>query len=193
MSEQGYLIFCLDNRGTGGRGKAFKNLSYGDLSKWSVYDQIEGAKYLSSLPFVDQDRLGFWGWSGGGYLTIALMTRAADYFKVGISVAPVTDFRTYDTIWAERHMGMLNKNKVGYEKANLNNYADLLKGKLLIIHGTQDDNVHYQNTLFFIDRCVELNKPVDSFFYPNRNHSIKGGNTRLHLFTKMTDYITPNL
>ena len=193
MSEQGYLIFCLDNRGTGGRGKAFKNLSYGDLSKWSVYDQIEGAKYLSSLPFVDQDRLGFWGWSGGGYLTIALMTRAADYFKVGISVAPVTDFRTYDTIWAERHMGMLNKNKVGYEKANLNNYADLLKGKLLIIHGTQDDNVHYQNTLFFIDRCVELNKPVDSFFYPNRNHSIKGGNTRLHLFTKMTDYITTNL
>ncbi len=193
MSEQGYLIFGLDNRGTGGRGKAFKNLAYGDLSKWSIYDQIEGAKYLSSLPFVDKDRLGFWGWSGGGYLTIGLMTRAADYFKVGISVAPVTDFRTYDTIWTERYMGLLGENETGYVKADLNNYAELLKGKLLIIHGTQDDNVHYQNTLFFINRCIKLNKPVDSFFYPNRNHSIKGGNTRLHLFTKMTAYITANL
>ena len=193
MSEQGYLIFCLDNRGTGGRGKNFENLAYGDLSKWSVYDQIQGAKYLSSLPYVDGDRLGFWGWSGGGYLTIGLMTRAADYFKVGISVAPVTDFKTYDTIWTERHMGMIHTNESGYEKANLNNYADLLKGKLLIIHGTQDDNVHYQNTLFFIDKCIELNKPIDSFFYPNRNHSIRGGNTRLHLFSKMTEYITTNL
>ena len=193
MSQQGYLIFCLDNRGTGGRGKDFENLAYGDLSKWSIYDQIQGAKYLASLPYVDKDRLGFWGWSGGGYLTIGLMTRAADYFKVGISVAPVTDFKTYDTIWTERHMGMLQTNQDGYIKANLNNYAELLKGKLLIIHGTQDDNVHYQNTLFFLDRCIELNKPVDSFFYPNRNHSIKGGNTRLHLFTKMTEYITTNL
>ncbi|NQV51282.1 MAG: S9 family peptidase [Candidatus Marinimicrobia bacterium] len=193
MSQQGYLIFCLDNRGTGGRGKAFENLAWGDLSKWSIHDQIEGAKYLQSLPFVDKDRLGFWGWSGGAYLTIGLMTRAADYFKVGVAVAPVTDFKTYDTIWTERHMGMIHENEAGYARANLNNYADLLKGKLLIIHGTQDDNVHYQNTLFFINRCIELNKPVDVFFYPNRNHSIQGGNTRLHLFTKMTDYMTTNL
>ncbi len=104
MSQEGYLIFCLDNRGTGGRGKAFENLAWGDLSKWSIPDQIEGAKYLQSLPYVDKDRLGFWGWSGGGYLTIGLLTRAADYFKVGVAVAPVTDFRTYDTIWTERHM-----------------------------------------------------------------------------------------
>jgi len=193
MLQQGYLIFCLDNRGTGGRGKEFENLAWGDLSKWSIYDQIQGAKYLQALPFVDKDRLGFWGWSGGGYLTIGLMTRAADYFKVGVAVAPVTDFKTYDTIWTERHMGLLSINAEGYEKANLNNYVDGLKGKLLIIHGTQDDNVHYQNTLFFINRCVELNKPIDSFFYPNRNHSIQGGNTRLHLFTKMTDYFTTNL
>lgn len=193
MSEQGYLIFCLDNRGTGGRGKAFENLSYGDLSKWSIQDQIAGAEYLSKLPYVDKNRLGFWGWSGGGYLTIGLMTRAADYFTTGISVAPVTDFKTYDTIWTERHMGLLHKNKEGYEKANLNNYAELLKGKLLIIHGTQDDNVHFQNTMFFINRCIELNKPVDLFLFPNRNHSIKGGNTRFYLFSKMTDYILNNL
>ncbi len=193
MIQQGYLIFCLDNRGTGGRGKAFENLAWGDLSKWSIHDQIEGAKYLQSLPFVDRERLGFWGWSGGGYLTIGLLTRAADYFRVGIAVAPVTDFKTYDTIWTERHMGLLERNAEGYAKSNHNNYAHLLRGKLLIIHGTQDDNVHYQNTLFFVNRCIELNKPVDSFFYPNRNHSIQGGNTRLHLFTKMTEYITSNL
>jgi len=193
MSEQGYLIFSLDNRGTGGRGKVFENLSYGDLSKWSIQDQIEGAEYLRTLPYVDKNRLGFWGWSGGGYLTIGLMTRGADYFKAGISVAPVTDFYTYDTIWTERHMGHPDSNPAGYENANLNNYAQLLQGKLLIIHGTQDDNVHYQNTLFFINRCIELNKDVDLFFYPNRNHSIKGGNTRLHLFSKMTEYFLKNL
>jgi dipeptidyl-peptidase-4 len=193
MSQEGYLIFCLDNRGTGGRGKAFENLAWGDLSKWSIPDQIEGAKYLQSLPYVDKDRLGFWGWSGGGYLTIGLLTRAADYFKVGVAVAPVTDFRTYDTIWTERHMGMLHENATGYANANHNNFAHLLEGKLLIIHGTQDDNVHYQNTLLFINKCIELNKPVDSFFYPNRNHSIQGGNTRLHLFSKMTNYFKDNL
>ncbi|MFQ6609963.1 MAG: S9 family peptidase [Fidelibacterota bacterium] len=193
LAEQGYLIFCLDNRGTGGRGKAFKNLSYGDLSKWSINDQIEGAKYLATLPYVDQERIGFWGWSGGGYLTIGLLTRAADYFKVGVAVAPVTDFRTYDAMWAERHMGLFQENREGYEKANLNNYAGLLKGKLLIIHGTGDDNVHYQNTLMFVNQCIDQNKQVDVFFYPNRNHSIRGGNTRLHLFTKMTDYFNTNL
>jgi len=193
MTEQGYIIFCMDNRGTGGRGKAFKNLSYLDLSKWSVHDQIEGAKYLATLPYVDKNRIGFWGWSGGGYLTIAMLTRAADYFKTGVAVAPVSDFKLYDAIWTERYMGLANENIEGYKSANLINTAGGLKGKLLIIHGSGDDNVHYQNTLQFINKCIELNKPVDMFIYPNRAHSISGGNTRLHLFTKITDYFLRNL
>ena len=193
MTEQGYIIFCVDNRGTGGRGKAFNSLSYLDLSKWSVHDQIEGAKYLAKLPYVDRNRIGFWGWSGGGYLTIALLTRAADYFKTGVSVAPVTDFRLYDAIWTERYMGLIDENVEGYKKANLLNNAKGLKGNLLIIHGSGDDNVHYQNTLQFINKCISLNKKVDMFIYPNRAHSISGGNTRLHLFTKITDYFLRNL
>jgi len=193
MTEQGYIIFVADNRGTGGRGKAFKNLAYGDLSKWSVHDQIEGAKYLAKLPYVDKNRIGFWGWSGGGYLTIAMLTRGADYFKTGVAVAPVTDFRLYDAIWTERYMGLINENVEGYEKANLINTAGGLKGKLLIIHGSGDDNVHYQNTLQFINKTISINKQVDMFIYPNRAHSISGGNTRLHLFTKITDYFLRNL
>ena len=193
MTEQGYIIFVLDNRGTGGRGKAFKNLAYGDLSKWSVHDQIEGAKYLAKLPYVNKNRIGFWGWSGGGYLTIAMLTRGADYFKTGVAVAPVTDFRLYDAIWTERYMGLINENVEGYKKADLINTAGGLKGKLLIIHGSGDDNVHYQNTLQFINKCISINKQVDMFIYPNRAHSISGGNTRLHLFTKITDYFLRNL
>ena len=193
MTEKGYIIFCVDNRGTGGRGKLFKNLSYGDLSKWSVHDQIEGAKYLAKLPFVNKKRIGFWGWSGGGYLTIAMLTRGADYFKSGVAVAPVTDFKLYDAIWTERYMGLENENVEGYKNANLNNTADGLKGDLLIIHGSGDDNVHYQNSLQFINRCILLNKKIDLFIYPNRAHSISCGNTRLHLFTKSTDYFLRNL
>ena len=193
MTEQGYIIFVVDNRGTGGRGKAFKNLAYGDLSKWSVHDQIEGAKYLAKLPYVNKNRIGFWGWSGGGYLTIAMLTRGADYFKTGVAVAPVTDFRLYDAIWTERYMGLINENVEGYKKADLINTAGGLKGKLLIIHGSGDDNVHYQNTLQFINKCISINKQVDMFIYPNRAHSISGGNTRLHLFTKITDYFLRNL
>ena len=193
MTEQDYIIFTLDNRGTGGRGKAFKNLSYGDLSKWSVNDQVEGAKYLASLPYVDKNRIGFWGWSGGGYLTIALLTKAADYFSTGVAVAPVTHFFTYDAIFAERQMNLPANNPEGYQRANLQNYVHLLKGKLMIIHGTSDDNVHYQNVMQFVDKCVEQNKQLDIFLYPNKNHSITGGNARLHLFTKARNYFNDNL
>lgn len=193
MTEQGYIIFVVDNRGTGGRGKAFKNLAYGDLSKWSVHDQIEGAKYLAKQPYVNKNRIGFWGWSGGGYLTIAMLTRGADYFKTGVAVAPVTDFRLYDAIWTERYMGLINENVEGYKKADLINTAGGLKGKLLIIHGSGDDNVHYQNTLQFINKSISINKQVDMFIYPNRAHSISGGNTRLNLFTKITNYFLRNL
>ena len=193
MTERGYLIFCVDNRGTGGKGKTFKNLAYGDISKWAVNDQIEGAKYLAGLPYVDASRIGFWGWSGGGYLTCMMLTRGADYFKTGVAVASVSDFRNYDTIWTERYMGLLSENAKGYDAANVLNYADLLKGKLLLIHGTGDDNVHPGNTLQFADVLIAKNKQFDLMLYPNRNHRIDGGNTMRHLFTLITNYFLERL
>ena len=193
MTEHGYIVFCVDNRGTGGRGKAFKNLSYLDLGKWSVHDQIEGAKYLSTLPYVDASRLGFWGWSGGGYLTCMMLTKGAGYFKTGVAVAPVTDFHLYDAIWTERYMGSPVGNKKGYDSASVLTYADKLKGKLMIIHGTGDDNVHYQNTLQFMQKLIDANKQFDVMFYPNKNHRISGGVTQWHLFTKISNYFFNNL
>lgn len=193
MTEHGYIVFCVDNRGTGGKGKAFKDLSYLDLGKWSVHDQIEGAKYLASLPYVDASRLGFWGWSGGGYLTCMMMTKGAGYFKAGVAVAPVTDFHLYDAIWTERYMGSPIGNKKGYDSASVLTYADKLKGKLMIIHGTGDDNVHYQNTLQLMQKLIDANKQFDVMFYPNKNHRISGGVTQLHLFTKISNYFFNNL
>ncbi len=193
MTEKGYLVFCVDNRGTGGKGKAFKNLAHGDLSKWAVHDQIEGAKHLAGLPYVDAERIGFWGWSGGGYLACMLMTRAGDYFSAGVSVAPVSDFRNYDTIWTERYMGLLSENEAGYRAANVLEYSDGLKGHLLLVHGTGDDNVHPQNTMQFVDRLVAADKPFDLMLYPNRNHRISGGNTSHHLYRLITRYFEEHL
>lgn len=193
MTEHGYIVFCVDNRGTGGRGKAFKDLSYLDLGKWSVHDQVEGAKYLAKLPYVDASRLGFWGWSGGGYLTCMMLTKGADYFKTGVAVAPVTDFHLYDAIWTERYMGLREGNKKGYDAASVLTYADKLKGKLMIVHGTGDDNVHYQNTMQLMQKFIDLNKQFDIMFYPNKNHRISGGVTQWHLFTKISNYFFDNL
>lgn len=193
MTEKGYIIFCVDNRGTGGQGKALKNLMYKDLSYWSVNDHIEAAEFLQSLSYVDENRIGFWGWSGGGYLCLMLMTRAADYFSTGISIAPVSDFRYYDAIWTERYMGMSSENEEAYDKSSVITYADGLKGNLLIIHGTADDNVHHQNTLRIVKEFQLKGKMFDMMLYPGKNHSIKGGNTRYHLFKKLTDYFMDKL
>jgi len=193
LTQKGYIVFCLDNRGTGGRGKAFKNLAYGDLSKWAVRDQIEGAKYLRSLPYVDSTRIGFWGWSGGGYLTLMMMMRGAEYFSTGVAVAPVSDFRLYDTIWTERYMGLPQENVEGYKAANVLEYVDGLKGNLLIVHGTGDDNVHVQNTMQVVKALQDRAIQFDMMIYPNRNHRISGGKTQWHLFTYITNYILENL
>ncbi|MFQ5652968.1 MAG: DPP IV N-terminal domain-containing protein [bacterium] len=193
LTQKGYIVFCLDNRGTGGRGKAFKDLAYGDISKWAVHDQIEGARYLATLPFVDKERIGFWGWSGGGYLTLMVMMRGADYFKTGVSVAPVSDFRLYDTIWTERYMGLPQENAEGYQAANVLEYVDGLQGNLLIIHGTGDDNVHVQNTMQVINALQNRAIQFDMMLYPNRNHRISGGKTQLHLFTYITNYLLRRL
>jgi dipeptidyl-peptidase-4 len=193
MTEKGFIIFCIDSRGTGGRGKKFKNLVYGDLGKWSTHDQIEGAKYLGSLPYVDASRIGIWGHSGGGYLTAMAMTKGAPYFKVGIARAPVTDFQLYDTIWTERYMGLPKDNANGYKSASVMTYANQLQGKLYLVHGMADDNVHMQNTVQLQDALQAANKQFDVMYYHGRNHAISGGNTQLHLHTLMTNYFLENL
>jgi len=193
MTEKGFITFSIDSRGTGGRGKKFKNLVYGDLGKWSTHDQIEGAKYLGSLPYIDAGRIGIWGHSGGGYLTAMAMTKGAPHFKAGIARAPVTDFRLYDTIWTERYMGLPKDNAAGYKSASVMTYADKLQGKLYLVHGMADDNVHMQNTVQLQEALQALNKQFDVMYYHGRNHAITGGNTQLHLHTLMTNYFLNNL
>jgi dipeptidyl-peptidase-4 len=193
LAQQGYIIACVDNRGTGARGAKFKKITYGQLGKYETEDQIAAARYLAGKPFVDAGRIGIWGWSYGGYMSSLCLLKGNDVFKLAIAVAPVTNWRYYDTIYTERYMGLPQQNASGYDDNSPINHVSKLKGKYLLIHGTADDNVHYQNALEMVNALVDANKQFDSFFYPNRNHGISGKNTRLHLFTKMYDYITKNL
>jgi dipeptidyl-peptidase 4 len=193
LSEKGYIIMCVDNRGTMYRGAAFKKSTYKQLGKLEVADQIETAKYLGNLPYVDKTRIGTFGWSFGGYLSSLCITKGADYFKAAIAVAPVTNWRYYDNIYTERYMQLPQENASGYDDNSPINYVKNLKGKYLLIHGSGDDNVHFQNTMEMISALVKENKQFDLFVYPDKNHGISGGNTRLHLYTKMTDFILNNL
>eukprot|EP01124_Arcella_intermedia_P000762 TRINITY_DN1040_c0_g1_i2.p2 TRINITY_DN1040_c0_g1~~TRINITY_DN1040_c0_g1_i2.p2 ORF type:complete len:285 (+),score=57.45 TRINITY_DN1040_c0_g1_i2:1288-2142(+) len=193
ITQLDVVIFCIDQRGCGGRGTLFKHKAYGDLSKYLVLDHIAAVKYLRSLSFVDSSRIGFWGWSGGGYLACMLMTRASEYFKFGIAVAPVSDFRNYDTIWTERYMGLIAENESGYKAANVLTYTNGLKGPLLLVHGSGDDNVHLQNTMMFVDALIAANKQFEMMIYPNRNHGIYGNNATRHLFTLLTNFVKKNI
>jgi dipeptidyl-peptidase 4 len=193
LAEKGYIVMCVDNRGTMYRGVAFKKGTYKQLGKLEVEDQIETAKYLGTLPFVDKSRIGTFGWSFGGYLSSLCITKGADYFKTAIAVAPVTNWRYYDNIYTERFMSLPQENANGYDDNSPINHVKELKGKYLLIHGSGDDNVHFQNSMEMISALVAANKQFDLFIYPDKNHSIYGGNTRLHLYTKMTDFILNNL
>ncbi len=193
LGQHGYLIFMVDNRGTGARGKEFKAASYRNLGQWEVNDQVEGAKYLSSLPYVDKNRIGIWGWSYGGYLTSMVILNGADYFKTAIAVAPVTSWRYYDNIYTERYMGTPQNNPAGYVESSPITHASKLKGKFLLIHGTSDDNVHFQSTANFVSALEKANKQFSVMFYPDKNHGIYGGVTRLNLYTLMTNFILGNL
>ncbi len=193
LAEKGYIVFSVDGRGTGGRGRAFEKIVYRQLGKWEVHDQIEAAKYLASLPFVDKNRIGIWGWSYGGYMASLSLLVGADYFQAAVAVAPVTDWRLYDSIYTERYMGMPGDNPDGYKESAPLNHAEKLKGKLLVIHGTSDDNVHWQNTIQFVAALQKQNKQLSTMFYPNKDHGIYGGNTRENLFTLITDFIVENL
>lgn len=193
LTQQGYIIAVIDNRGTGGRGSDFKKVTYGNLGHYETIDQIEGAKFLGGLPFVDKDRIGIWGWSFGGYMSSLAITKGADVFKAAIAVAPVTNWRFYDTIYTERFLKTPQENPKGYDENSPVFFADRLRGKYLIIHGTGDDNVHFQNAIEMVNALVKANKPFESAYYPNRNHGISGGNTSIHLYTKMTDFVLKNL
>jgi dipeptidyl-peptidase 4 len=193
LASKGYIVVSVDNRGTGARGEAFKKMTYAQLGKIEVEDQIEGSKYLKTLPYIDAARVGIWGWSYGGYMTSLCMTVGAEHFKTGVAVAPVTTWRYYDTIYTERYLKTPQLNAAGYDDNSPITHAKKLKGNFLLIHGTGDDNVHYQNSIDFINALVKANCQFQSFAYPNRNHGIYGGNTRLHLYKMMTNFIEKNL
>jgi dipeptidyl-peptidase-4 len=191
LAQQGYVIFAMDNRTTTGRGKTAKNLTYGEYGKYAVLDYVQGVDYLKSLPWIDSERIGFWGWSGGGYLAAALMTKAAPLFKVAVSVAPVIDLTRYQAVGVERWMGTPEENPEGYAAVNLVNFADRLQGKLLLIHGTGDENVKFAFTLQFADALIRANKQFDMLVYPNQRHSI--ADYQLHVFSTMTRYFDEHL
>jgi dipeptidyl-peptidase-4 len=193
LAQQGYIVISVDNRGTGNRGEEFKKCTYMELGKLETEDQIAAAKYFGNQSYIDKNRIGIFGWSYGGYMSTLCMTKGADYFKAGIAVAPVTNWRYYDNIYTERFMRTPQENPSGYDDNSPINHVKKLKGKYLLIHGTGDDNVHVQNSMDLITALVNANKQFDMFLYPNKNHSIFGGYTRYHLYKKMTDFILNNL
>ena len=193
LTQQGYIVACVDNRGTGARGSEFKKCTYQQLGKLETVDQIEANRYLANLPYVDGSRIGIFGWSYGGYMSSLCLLKGADDFKMAIAVAPVTNWRYYDSIYTERYMRTPQENASGYDDNSPINHVSKLKGKYLLIHGSADDNVHYQNTMEMTNALVNANKDFDMFIYPNKNHGIYGGYTRLHLFRKMTNFIQENL
>ena len=193
LTQQGYIVACIDNRGTGARGAEFKKCTYQQLGKLETQDQIEANRHLASLPYVDGSRIGIFGWSYGGYMSSLCLLKGADDFKMAIAVAPVTNWRYYDSIYTERYMRTPQENASGYDDNSPINHVEKLKGKYLLVHGSADDNVHYQNTMEMTKALVNANKDFDMFVYPNKNHGIYGGYTRLHLFRKMTNFIKENL
>jgi dipeptidyl-peptidase-4 len=193
LAQQGFVVACVDNRGTGGRGQEFKKMTYLQLGKFETIDQVEAARHLGSLPFVDKDRIGIFGWSYGGYMSSLCLLKGNDVFKAAIAVAPVTNWKWYDTIYTERYMRDEKENAEGYRDNSPVYFADRLKGNYLLVHGMGDDNVHFQHTAEMANALVAANKQFDTYFYPNRNHGIYGGYTRLHLFTKMTQFLDEKL
>ena len=205
FASRDFIIFSFDNRGTGGRGKAFKDLAYGDYGKYLIKDHIAAAKYLQGLTYVDAENIGIWGWSGGGYLTNMCMTLASDYYKAGISIAPNVEPLLYDTIWTERYMGLVEENPEGYKNASVLTHVDKAKGHLLQIHGNADDNVHHQHSIKLAKAYAEHGKDMEMFIYSNANHGMYNNNflsednpadgwkNRYHLYKKMTDFFMEHL
>jgi len=193
LAQEGFVVVVVDNRGTGGRGEAFKKCTYMQIQNLEAIDLIETGKYMAKQDFIAADKIGVYGWSFGGQMSSLCMFRGADVFAAGIAVAPVTTYRYYDSIYSERYLRTPQENPKGYDNYAPIHFADQLKGKFLLIHGTSDDNVHVQNTFELAEVLVQHNKKFDMHLYTNRNHGIYGGKTRLHLFTKMVDFLKENL
>ncbi len=193
LAQEGYIVACVDPRGTQFRGREFEHSTYKQLGKLETEDFIDFGRWLGEQDYVDADRIGIQGWSYGGFETLLCMTKGADVFSAGISVAPVTNWRYYDTIYTERFMQTPAENESGYDDNSPVFFADLLEGELLLVHGSGDDNVHFQNSMEMVNALVAAGKDFDFFAYPNRNHGIYGGNTRLHLFDMMLDFVKENL
>jgi dipeptidyl-peptidase-4 len=193
LVQQGYVVACVDNRGTNGRGEAFRKATYMKLGELETIDQVEAAQWFGSQDYIDEERIGMFGWSYGGYMTSLCLCKGEGTFQMGIAVAPATTWRYYDTIYTERFMRTPQENPKGYDDNSPINFTDGLQGKLLLIHGSGDDNVHYQNSMDFVEALVQSNKQFEMQFYPNKNHGIYGGNTTFHLYTRMTEFILENL
>ncbi len=193
LTQKGYIVACVDGRGTMGRGRVFKHSTYLQLGKLETIDQIEAAKYFGTLSYVDKSRIGFQGWSYGGYMASLMISKGADVIKAAIAVAPVTNWKYYDNIYTERFLRTPSENKSGYEDNSPTNFVKNIKGKFLLIHGSADDNVHMQNSMELADALVKNNIPFDFMIYPNKNHGIGGGYTRLHIYSKILKFVTENL
>lgn len=193
LADKGYIIVCVDGRGTGFKGEAFKKVTYLQLGKYEIEDQIFVAKQLGKMPYVDAARIGIWGWSFGGYMSSLGISKGADVFKTAIAVAPVTNWKYYDNIYTERFMRTPQENGTNYDDNSPINHVEKIKGNYLIIHGTADDNVHFQNAVEMVNAMINKGVKFDSEFYPNKNHGIGGAKTRLHLYDRMTRYILEKL
>jgi dipeptidyl-peptidase-4 len=193
LAQQGYIVVCIDGRGTGFKGADFKKVTQNELGKYEVEDQITAAKQLGKLSYIDDSNIGIWGWSYGGFMSSNALFKGNDTFSMAIAVAPVTSWRYYDSIYTERYMTTPQENASGYDENSPINHVDKLKGDFLLIHGTGDDNVHVQNTMLMVDALIQADKQFEWMIYPDKNHGIYGGNTRLHLYKKMTNFIHDNL
>ncbi|MBJ2123128.1 S9 family peptidase [Flavobacterium sp. IB48] len=193
LTQQGYIVACVDGRGTGYKGADFKKVTQKELGKYEVEDQIDAAKVIGAYPYVDASRIGIFGWSYGGFMASNCIFQGNDVFKMAIAVAPVTNWRFYDSVYTERYMQTPQENASGYDQNSPINHVSKLKGKFLLIHGSGDDNVHVQNTMQMMEALIQANKQFDSQIYPDKDHGIYGGNTRIQLYTKMTNFIKENL
>ncbi len=193
LAQEGFLVVCVDPRGTAARGEKFRKATYMQLGRYESDDQVEAAKYLGTLPYVDKNNIAIFGWSYGGFMVLLSMEKGGELFKAGISVAPVTSYRFYDSVYTERYMRTPEENPEGYDDIAPLAHAGKIKGRLLIVHGSADDNVHAQNTYEFTERMVQEGVQFDMAIYTNRNHGIRGGNTTMHLYTKMTEFLKNQL
>jgi len=193
LSQNGIIIVSVDNRGTGGKGASFRKVTYKNLGKYETIDIVDAAKFLSKFNYVDEKRIGIQGWSYGGYLSSLAITKGSSIFDLSVAIAPVTNWRFYDNIYTERYMSKPILNSDGYDQNSPINFVSNLRGKYLLVHGTADDNVHVQNTYEMVSALVNENKEFELFIYPDKNHGIYGGNTRFHLYNKITNFILDNL